>query len=146
DAMAFFAGRDRPVVTSASAANGPASTSVGHPTLRFLPWAVAAASLLVLLWSARAPSDVPPAEARAALLRSNATVVKYDLQPGASPRRGDVAGDIVWDGERQQGFLRVRGLPTLDPQHRYQLWIVDATRPGPPVDGGLLELSTDPGE
>lgn len=108
---------------------------------RVLPWLVTAASLAVAFHAWRGPTlDVsPPAVARAALLQSGG-VTMCPWQPGPSPLRGEVSGDVVWDARTQEGFLRLRGLPPLGADQRYQLWIVDADRSGPPVDGGLLAL------
>lgn len=155
DALAFFAGRGRPdgsaprLVGPAPAPEPPMgqaqATPPSHHVLRVLPWLLAAASLLILLWP-QFVGQPAPAVARAALLKSDAMLVQCDLQPGPSPRGGEVTGDVVWAADRQEGFLRLRGLPPLDPGHRYQLWIVDATREGPPVDGGLLDLPPSPGE
>ena len=135
DAQAFFGapvGEPRPL------------PAVRSPWSRLLPWTIAAASVAFALWP-RA-TDPAPASARASLLQSSAHVVRAAWQPGPSPRRGEVDGDVVWDAERQEGYLRLRGLQLLDPSQRYQLWIVDAERSGPPVDGGLLALPAAAGE
>lgn len=78
---------------------------------------------------------------RAEALAKGTAVLHRHWQPGPSPRHGDVHGDVVWSHERQDGWLTFRGLPKLDPDHAYQLWIVDARREGPPVDGGLFTIS-----
>lgn len=135
DAQAFFA------------ATGPAARPLAagrSPWLRLSPWAIAAASLLFAMWPGAATAT--PASARASLLQSSADVVRCAWQPGPSPRRGTIEGDVVWDAARQEGYLRLRGLPELDPSQRYQLWIVDGDRSGPPVDGGLLALPPVAGE
>lgn len=51
-------------------------------------------------------------------------------------------GDVVWDNERQQGFLRLQGFAPNDPHIvRYQLWIFDAGRDDRyPVDGGVFDV------
>jgi hypothetical protein len=51
-------------------------------------------------------------------------------------------GDVVWDNERQQGFLLLRGVAANDPKLvRYQLWIFDAARDERyPVNGGLFDV------
>jgi len=50
-------------------------------------------------------------------------------------------GDVVWDNERQHGFLRLQGFAPNDPHAvRYQLWIFDAARDDRyPVDGGVFD-------
>jgi hypothetical protein len=51
-------------------------------------------------------------------------------------------GDVVWDNERQHGFLRLQGFAPNDPNAaRYQLWIFDAGRDDRyPVDGGVFDV------
>lgn len=134
DARTFFAAGPRPVA---------ALPRTGRPHgVRWLPWLVAAAGWLLWALPAREPSA---AAARAALLSAHPDVLTCAWQPGPSAR-GAVGGDVVWDASTQQGFLRLRGLPPLEPSLRYQLWIVDERRQGPPVDGGLLQLPASDGE
>lgn len=54
----------------------------------------------------------------------------------------DGLGDVVWSPERQQGFMRFRGLAANDPSlAQYQLWIFDAERNSAhPVDGGVFDV------
>ncbi|MBX3462885.1 MAG: anti-sigma factor, partial [Planctomycetes bacterium] len=82
----------------------------------------------------------PPAERRAALLASGQALVRWSWQPGPSPLRGEPHGEVVWSTARQEGYLTFRGLPPLDPEHRFQLWIVDGQREGAPVDGGVFAI------
>jgi len=132
DALAFFAAQT----------NSPQSAISERPrkVVQFLaPWLLAALVTVVLaLW--RTPRAAQPPElARAELLAPPSGLVRCEWTPGPSPRRGDVHGDVVWSPSTQAGFLRLNGLPPLDAGHCYQLWIVDAARTGPPVDGGRLE-------
>ena len=55
---------------------------------------------------------------------------------------GDVRGEVVWDGERQEGYLTLAGLePNAPAGHQYQLWIFDAARDDRyPVDGGVFDV------
>lgn len=132
DAAAYFAARPRP------------GMPWSHRVLHVAPWLLAAASVALLLWP-HGPSA--PAAARAALLQQPATQwVRWDWQPGPSPRRGAVQGDVVWAVGSDEGYLRLSGLPALDAGHRYQLWIVDSARQGPPVDGGVLAMPGASGE
>ncbi len=54
----------------------------------------------------------------------------------------DVRGDVVWDGERQEGYLTLSGLePNAPAGQQYQLWIFDAARDERyPVDGGVFDV------
>lgn len=54
----------------------------------------------------------------------------------------DVRGEVVWDGERQEGYLTLAGLePNAPAGRQYQLWIFDAARDDRyPVDGGVFDV------
>jgi hypothetical protein len=54
----------------------------------------------------------------------------------------DVHGEVVWDGERQEGYLTLAGLePNAPAGRQYQLWIFDAARDDRyPVDGGVFDV------
>lgn len=134
DAMLFFAERAPRRAPSMPTRHEPAPP---RPRWLAVPWLCAAALLLLLLWP-RTATSLPPDRARADLLASAATLVRCEWAPGPGPQRGVVRGDVVFDPAQQSGFLRLSGLPELDPGHRYQLWIVDGKRQGPPVDGGVL--------
>ena len=52
-----------------------------------------------------------------------------------------VTGDVVWNNELQQGFMRLSGLPTNVPtEAQYQLWIVDPSCDQRPIDGGVFDV------
>jgi hypothetical protein len=79
-------------------------------------------------------------ELRSQVLASEKNALRIDWKPGTSPLTGSVVGDVVWSPTRQDGWLTFRGLPKLDPDHAYQLWIVDRRREGAPVDGGVFTI------
>lgn len=58
-----------------------------------------------------------------------------------------VSGDVVWDDERQEGFMRFTGLTPNDPSRRqYQLWILDGRYENPleqRVSGGVFDVTSD---
>lgn len=60
-------------------------------------------------------------------------------------RGGQTCGDVVWNPERGEGYLRLVGIEPNDPQEfQYQVWIVDATRDERyPVDGGVFDVPSD---
>lgn len=62
--------------------------------------------------------------------------------PKAKP---NVAGEIYWSGTRQEGYMKLRGLPVNDPKEKqYQLWIFDKKRDERhPVDGGVFDVKTE---
>jgi hypothetical protein len=59
-----------------------------------------------------------------------------------------VHGDVVWDGEHQQGYLTLAGLPpSVESGGQYQLWIFDGARDDRyPVDGGVFDVPAGAGQ
>ncbi|HSQ69217.1 MAG TPA: anti-sigma factor [Steroidobacteraceae bacterium] len=56
--------------------------------------------------------------------------------------QGKVVGDVVWDNERQAGYLLLSGVLPNDPARtQYQLWIFDAERDERyPVNAGTFDM------
>ena len=108
-------------------------------------WAVAAL-LLVTVWVGRpgpAPDAALPAgvtDARTALLDVDGTV-QTAWGGSAWEEFSAVQGDVVWNDDRQEGYLRLANMPPNDPgKAQYQLWIVDPSRDEEPVDGGVFDV------
>ncbi len=61
------------------------------------------------------------------------------------PAVGEGAGgSVIWSSDLQAGVMTLRGLAINQPTDaQYQLWIIDETRPGPPVDGGVFDVSAE---
>lgn len=117
-----------------------------------MAWLAVAASLLVAtaLWfkdGEREPTAqvASAVESRLALLNNSQKVIRADWVSGKTPFDNAVTGDVVWNNESQQGYMRFVGMPPNDPaQEQYQLWIVDPDRGPEPVDGGVFDIaSTD---
>jgi len=87
------------------------------------------------------PKKLLPAEERQALLEKGSTR-RVDWTTTQDPAAQGMSGDLVWDSETRQGFMRFHGLPANDPtQLSYQLWIFDAERDDAhPVDGGVFDV------
>ncbi|UCC15131.1 MAG: anti-sigma factor [Gammaproteobacteria bacterium] len=51
-------------------------------------------------------------------------------------------GELVWDNDTQEGYMRFSGLAPNNPEElQYQLWIFDETRDDRhPVDGGVFDM------
>ena len=92
------------------------------------------------------PTEAELRAQRAAVLASDHQAFHREWKPGPGARDSRFSGDVVWSQERQDGWLSFRGLPKLDPDHAYQLWIVDQRREGPPVDGGLFTIQNPEAE
>lgn len=123
----------------------------GGAPLGWLAAALAAGLALFGWWPRLNPPPPPPkvvpptlAELRGQLL-TRPTVQKLDWAAAGDPLVKQIAGDVVWDNERQAGFMRFVGLPKNDPtQHQYQLWIFDGERDDRyPVDGGVFDVGSD---
>lgn len=102
---------------------------------------LAAGAILWLLLGSANRTEAPSMAQRLAALAAEAGVVRLPWKAGPSPRSGDVHGEVVWSPERQEGYLTFVGLPPVDAEHRFQLWIVDGSRAGAPVDGGLFAIA-----
>ncbi len=128
DADAAFARRADPA---------PARSIVArvHP---WLGWAAAAASLLFALEVRRegpAPGPRVPT-----LIERLVGAHSLRLSTTDHPLARGGGGELVWSGDRQEGYLALRGLAEVTPDRGvYQLWIFDATRDERfPVDGGTF--------
>ncbi|HMN94899.1 MAG TPA: hypothetical protein PKC43_00825 [Phycisphaerales bacterium] len=64
------------------------------------------------------------------------------------PRAQAPRGDVVWNGARQEGVMRIGGLSPNDPKaFQYQLWIFDKARDERfPVDGGVFDVVDGAGD
>lgn len=72
-----------------------------------------------------------------------------DPEGGADPQYANATGEVIWNGDSQTGYMKLKGLPVNDPnQSQYQLWIVDASR-DPAVentnriDGGVFDITAE---
>ncbi len=137
-------------------------TLSSKPWFGWLGWAAAAAAcvaLAVSIFSPRNPTQVAggptpsptqverldPAQKRQKLIESPAQVLTAQLGKGNVKEIENVTGDIVWSDEKQDGYIRVKGLPRNDvSKETYQLWIFEENQdPKTPIDGGTFDISSD---
>jgi hypothetical protein len=140
-----------PVAVPAPAVRPKVSTpatapSAGRPRLgAMLGWALAAVLALVFV-VLRPDGPELPADliaSRAALLAEAGDAITLPWSPPTVAGYEQVKGDVVWSESRQQGYLRLAGLPVNDPSRaQYQLWIVDPERDTHPVDGGVFDVNS----
>jgi hypothetical protein len=129
------------------------SNGLAGSTFNRLGWA-AAAMLLVALLVVNRPlpeepggASVEPVQARVELIREEPGTMVVPWNPPDAPEYAGVTGDVVWNNEKQEGYLRLAGMPANDPaRSQYQLWIVDPERDEQPVDGGVFDIPAGPGE
>ncbi|MCK5942620.1 MAG: anti-sigma factor [Planctomycetes bacterium] len=108
-----------------------------------LAFVLGAAAASLLLWlTVLSPYERTFAELRAEALAQR-VAIQQQLQAGPQARPDEVTGDVVWRQDQQDGWLTFRNLPELPDDKAYQLWIVDGTREGAPVDGGVFQLAAN---
>ncbi len=94
----------------------------------------------------------PPGAARLATARAELAAdpdsVSWAWATTDDPTAAGASGDVVWNSENQEGYMRFRGLAANDPgEQQYQLWIFDANRDDRfPVDGGVFDVPAGTGE
>ncbi len=123
--------------------------------LNWVPWTLVAASmtLAVLGWWPRVVgTGVDPER----LATEEGTVTTQWAHWSAKPPTEDpaakdvdwakgVQGRVIWNAEKQEGFMYFSGMKPNDPREfQYQLWIIDAEQKHP-VDGGVFDVPSDVG-
>jgi len=88
---------------------------------------------------ARTP-ELSTAQKRAQLLASAPDIIQTSWTSAKDDK--SVSGDVVWSNAQQKGYVRLRGLPALDPnQETYQLWIIDeAQDKKAPISAGIFNV------
>lgn len=106
-----------------------------------VPWAIAAALAIFcgVLFLSQEQLKVELAEVSGrdpfANVQAFALESKFAEAPGAT-------AVVVWDPEREQGVIKLTGVPAPKPGEDYQLWIIDPQYKTP-VDGGIIPIRTD---
>jgi anti-sigma-K factor RskA len=135
--------QDAANATQSLGGSGTARTWHRNPAIG---WSVAAALALAVVvfrvQDAGGPPGLAAPDDRQALLADPATVTLPWSPPTEAGYEG-VRGEVVWNGQRQAGYLRLTGMPVNDPASaQYQLWIVDPSRDRQhPVDGGVFNVA-----
>jgi hypothetical protein len=133
-----------PVVSVAPVAGAADSSSGGRQNvIGWVGWFAAAAALALaaVLYQSRNAPAASAAERLAMLLREHPETSKYAW--AAQAQGPGVSGEVIWNNQLQQGFMRFKGLAANDPKkEQYQTWIFDGGRPEYPVDGGVFDMAT----
>ena len=151
-----IAGRTRSATATPNVAQAP-KPKASSPKVSSFPskagWFAAAASVLIAVagWWPRLQTGTEPAietpivstlqQEREKLL-AQAGVLRQTWQTTQDPAASGVTGDVVWDPNSQNGFVRFRGLQANNTDEmQYQLWIFDKTRDERyPIDGGVFDI------
>ncbi len=135
--------------------------------VQWVPWMVAAASLLIASAAILLPRSAPVIQPqpvdlvadRLALIDQTPVgeLTQWDwISTDDQAVVGEVIGDVVWSDTLNKGYMRISGLAVNDPSlEQYQLWIFDATRPTGdlpqfgeglltqrPIDGGVFDINS----
>jgi len=120
---------DQPTVSKSSA------------SVNWLPWALAAclavACALLAADRAKVQKRVAWLEKRNAIAQIQIATLASQLE--SAPRANAV---VIWDAEKQEGVLKVVGVPANDANRDYQLWIVDPEYKQP-VDAGTFHVEKE---
>lgn len=119
---------------------------------RALGWYAAMAAMITLVFvividgkQTTTPTAPTLAQQYEALLGAGDAITakwKFNAEAG-DPRFASTKGHVIWNAARQQGYMKLTGLPINEPtKEQYQLWIVDPSRDvARPVDGGVFDIT-----
>lgn len=67
----------------------------------------------------------------------------FDLPDAPAEQRG-VSGDVIWNDQQEQGYLRFVGLKVNDPKiEQYQVWVIDERGMEQKISGGIFNATAD---
>lgn len=166
DHIGAAAARYLPAAAATEVASFPSPTpsrGKGPDVFRWLGWLAAAAVLVAAVLDllprtgtdeapetqivqvpvpVQPPPPPPPAESREQLLAAGTDLLQLPWTTTEDAAAQGTDGDLVWSGEQNEGYLRVRGLPVNDPaDYQYQIWIFDRTQDERyPISGGVFDV------
>lgn len=105
--------------------------------------AVVVFAIALWLFMQRPDADAEDPAAIRAQLDSADDEFEWTFAPTQDPVLGsDAGGSVVWSSDLQTGLMTLHGLAVNEPTAaQYQVWIADETRDGPPVDGGVFDVT-----
>lgn len=114
----------------------------------FVPWAIAAglAITAAALWTERTQLQKELISARDEALelrnRDEFAQIKIATLTAQNDAFGKGSAIVVWDAEKQQGVVKLAGIPRAAAGKDYQLWVLDPKNPAP-VSAGVVPVGTD---
>ena len=119
---------------------------------RALGWYAAMAAMIALVFVIVVENKQPTAQPAPTLAQQCESLLgqvdtltakwKFNAEAGDA-RFAGTEGQVIWNTTRQQGYMKLTGLPINEPtKEQYQLWIVDPSRDAVrPVDGGVFDIT-----
>ena len=105
----------------------------------WIPWALAAtfaiACVVLLAERMQTRKELVRLEQRNAFAQMQIATLASQLENAPN-----ATAAVVWDGEKQQGVMKVSDVPANTADRDYQLWIVDPDYPQP-VDAGTFHVA-----
>ena len=109
------------------------------PFVNWLGWGIAACLAVLLLLGPSEPKVTTVAE-KFEVLKESSGSMRLEFAPASDPY-ANVEGEVIWNDERQEGYMSLINLAANNPkENQYQLWIVDPERDELPVDGGVFDI------
>ena len=109
------------------------------PFVSWLGWGIAACLAVLLLLGPSEPKVATVAE-KFEVLKESSGSMRLEFAPASDPY-AKVEGEVIWNDERQEGYMSLINLAANNPkENQYQLWIVDPERDELPVDGGVFDI------
>lgn len=104
--------------------------------------------LSIALWLFAHRGDPPDPDDLRTQVEAASDKLEWEFTVKQDPAVSEGAGgSVIWSSQAQTGLVSLRGLaPNESGETQYQLWIVDNKREGPPVDGGVFDVSGESGE
>jgi anti-sigma-K factor RskA len=134
---------------AASPVQPQAPKETSSSSISFLPWAIAAglaitsAALWTELRASRAEALFLRTEASDLRKRDEFSQMKIAMLTAQNEAYAKAGAVVVWDGAKQRGIVKLSNFPPAASGKDYQLWLIDSKKGGPPVSGGVVQVSAD---
>lgn len=138
-------GRISPGTSVSMSHGGPGLRGQGYGGTGFAGWLVAAAAIAfaaLTYVNTRSPS-IPNINDRATALIAQAGTVTIPWTPMGEDNKGTITGNVIWNNEKQTGFIKFRGVTPNDPAiAQFQLWVFDKKHGPIPTTAGVFDVRT----
>lgn len=105
-----------------------------------IPWALAASMAVIVSFLGYGRSQLTR---EVAALRDKDAFSAVRIATLSSQLNGtNGVGAVAWNGQTQQGMLKLEKMPPLQQNQDYQLWVIDPRYPKP-VSGGIVRVDDE---